>query len=96
MKRLIASAGVGMVVACASFAAAAKPSDPIERSLRIGTGAVRDDVLTAAAGDTSAKNVTPQRSSAADGGRTSMRCREGTASGIFSSASSNRSPIDVD
>jgi hypothetical protein len=62
MKRLIASAGIGMVVACASFAAAAKPSDPIERSLRIGTGAVRDDVLTAAAGDTSAKNVTPQRS----------------------------------
>jgi hypothetical protein len=61
MKRLIAAAGMGMVI-CAAFAAAAKPSDSIERSLRMVTDAVRDDVRTAAVGDTSAKNASQQRS----------------------------------
>jgi hypothetical protein len=56
MKRLIAAAGVAMVVICAAFAAAAKSSDSIERSL------ARDDVRTAAVGDTSAENASPQRS----------------------------------
>jgi hypothetical protein len=62
MKRLIAAAGMGMVAICAAFAAAAKPSDSIERSLRMVTDAVRDDVRTAAVGDTSAKNASQQRS----------------------------------
>lgn len=35
MKRLIAAAGVGMVVICAAYAAAAKPSDSIERRLKM-------------------------------------------------------------
>jgi hypothetical protein len=61
MKRLIA-AGMGMVVICAAFAAAAKPSDSIERSLRMVTDDVKDDVRTAAVGDTSAKNASQQRS----------------------------------
>jgi len=61
MKRLIAAA-VGTVVICAAFVAAAKPVDSIERSLRMVTDAVRDDVHTAAADDTSAKNASPQRS----------------------------------
>jgi hypothetical protein len=62
MKCLIAATGVGMVVICAAFAAAAKPGDSIERSLRMVTNAVRDDVRTAAVGDASAKNASPQRS----------------------------------
>jgi len=62
MKCLIAAAGVGMVVICAAFAAAAKSSDSIEWGLRMVTDAVRDDVRTAAVGDTSAKNASPQRS----------------------------------
>ena len=62
MKRLIVAAGVGSVVICAAFAAAAKPGDSIERSLRMVTDAVRDDVRTAALDDTSIKNASPQRS----------------------------------
>jgi len=62
MKRLVAAAGVGMLVICAAFAAAAKPGDSIGRSLRMVTDAVRDDVRTAAVGEASAKNASPQRS----------------------------------
>ena len=62
MKCLIAAAGVGMVLICVAFAAAAKPSDSIERGLKMDTGAVRDDVRTAAVGEASAKNASPQRS----------------------------------
>jgi hypothetical protein len=62
MKRLIAVTGVGMVVMCAAFAAAAKPGASVEHSLGMVTDAVRDDVRTAAAGDTSAKNASPQSS----------------------------------
>jgi len=62
MKRLIAVAGAGIMVICAAFAAAAKPGASVERSLGMVTDAVRDDVRTAAAGDTSAKNASPQRS----------------------------------
>ena len=62
MKRLIAVAGVGIVVICAAFAAAAKPSATTERIPRMVTDAVRDDVRTAAVGETSAKNASPQRS----------------------------------
>jgi hypothetical protein len=62
MKGLIAAAGVGVVVICAAFAAAAKPGGSIERSLRMVSDAVRDDVRTAAVGDASAKNASPQRS----------------------------------
>jgi hypothetical protein len=62
MKRLVAAAGVGMVAICVAFAAAAKPGDSIERSLRMVTDAVRNDVRTAAVADTSAKNASPQRS----------------------------------
>jgi hypothetical protein len=62
MKRLIAAAGVGMVVICVAFAAAAKSNGSIERSPRMVTDAVRDDVRTVAVGDTSAKDASPQRS----------------------------------
>jgi len=62
MKRLIAVAGVGIVVVCAAFAAAAKPGASTERIPRMVTDAVRDDVRTAAVGETSAKNASPQRS----------------------------------
>ena len=62
MKCLIAAAGVGMVVICAAFAAAAKSSDSIEGGLRMVTDAVRDDVRTAAVGEASAKDASPQRS----------------------------------
>ncbi len=62
MKRLVAAAGVGMVVICVAFAAAAKPGASIERSLRMVADAVMDDVRTAAVGNTSAKNASPQRS----------------------------------
>jgi hypothetical protein len=62
MKRLIAVAGMEMVVTCAAFAAAAKTSDSIERCLKMVTDAVRNDVRTAAVGDTSATNASPQRS----------------------------------
>ena len=62
MKRLIAAAGVEMVVTCAAFAAAAKTSDSIERCLRMVTDAVRNDVRTAAVGDTSARIASLQRS----------------------------------
>jgi hypothetical protein len=61
MKRLIAAA-VGTVVICAAFAATAKPGGSIERSVRMATDAVRNDVRAAAVGDTSAKNASPQRS----------------------------------
>jgi hypothetical protein len=62
MKCLIAATGVGMVVICAAFAAAAKPGDSIERSPRMVADAVGDDVRTAAVGEASAKNASPQRS----------------------------------
>ena len=62
MKRLIAVAGVGIVVVCATFAAAAKPGASTERIPRMVTDAVMDDVRTAAVGDTSAKNASPERS----------------------------------
>ena len=62
MKRLIAVAGVGIVVTCTAFAAAAKPGASTERNLRMVTDAVMDDVRTAAVGETSAKNASPQRS----------------------------------
>ena len=62
MKRLIAVAGVGIVVICAAFAAAANPGASTERNLRMVTDAIMDDVRTAAVGDTSAKNASPQRS----------------------------------
>jgi hypothetical protein len=62
MKRLIAVAGVGIVVVCAAFAAAAKPGASTESIPRMVTDAVRDDVRTAAVGETSAKNASPQRS----------------------------------
>ena len=62
MKRLIAVAGVGIVVVCAAFAAAAKPGASTERIPRMVTDAVMDDVRTAAVGETSAKNASPQRS----------------------------------
>jgi hypothetical protein len=62
MKRLIAVAGVERVVTCAAFAAAAKTSDSIERCLKMVTDAVRNDVRTAAVGDTSARIVCLQRS----------------------------------
>src|SRR5258705_12947661 len=62
MKRLVAAAGVGMVVICVAFAAAEKPGASIERSLRMVADAVMDDVRTAAVGNTSAKNASPQRS----------------------------------
>ena len=62
MKCLIAATGVGMVVIWAAFAAAAKRGASIERSLRMVTDAVRDDVRTAAVGDATAKNASPQGS----------------------------------
>ena len=62
MKRLIAVAGVGIVVVCAAFAAAAKPGASTERNLRMVTDAVMDDVRTVAVDNTSAKNASPQRS----------------------------------
>ena len=62
MKRLIAVAGVATVVICAAFAAAAKPGASTERIPRMVTDAVRDDVRTAAVGETFAKNASPQRS----------------------------------
>ena len=62
MKRVTAVAGVGIVVICAAFAAAAKPGASMERNLRMVTDTVMDDVRTAAVGDTSAKNASPQRS----------------------------------
>jgi hypothetical protein len=62
MKRLIAVAGVGIVNICAASAAAAKPGAAIERSLRMATDTVEDDVRTAAVDNTSAKNASPQRS----------------------------------
>jgi hypothetical protein len=61
MKRLTAVAGVGAVVICAALGAAAKPGASIERSLRMVTDAVMDDVRTAAVDNTSAKNTGPQR-----------------------------------
>ena len=51
MKRLIAVAGVGIVVICAAFAAAAKPGASTERIPRMVTDAVMDDVRTAAVGE---------------------------------------------
>ena len=90
MKCLIAATGVGMVVVCAAFAAAAKPSDSIERSLRMVTDAVRDDVRTVAVGEASGKNASPQRSR----GNAFMCGRRGGASEIFGCARSNRNPID--
>ena len=60
MKRLIAVAGVGIVVVCAAFAAAAKPGASTERIPRMVTDAVMDDVRTAAVGETSAKKASPQ------------------------------------
>jgi len=62
MKRLTAVAGVGTVVICAAFATAAKPGDSIERSLKMVTDTVMDDVRTAAVDDTAAGNASPQRS----------------------------------
>jgi hypothetical protein len=62
MKRLTAVAGVGTVVICAAFAAAAKPSASIERSQRMVTDTVLDDVRIAAVDDTSARNASPQTS----------------------------------
>jgi len=60
MKRLVVAAGVGIAVMCASFAVA-KPSDSVERSPKMVSDAVKDDVRIAAAGDTSAKDAAPQR-----------------------------------
>jgi hypothetical protein len=95
MKRLTAVAGVGTVVICAAFAAAAKPSTSVERSLRMVTDTVMDDVLTQPW--TILLPGMPARKgrieSAADG-RTRLRCREGKASEIFGCASNNRNPID--
>lgn len=62
MKRLSAVASVGTVVIFAAFAAAAKPGASIEPNLGMVTDAVVHDVHTAAAGDASAKNASPQRS----------------------------------
>ena len=62
MRRLIAATGVGMVVMCTAFAAAAKPGDFIERSVRMDTDSARDGVRTAAAGGTSAETASVQRS----------------------------------
>jgi hypothetical protein len=61
MKRLIAGAGVGIVVVCAAFAAAAKPGASTERIPRMVTDAVMDDVRTAAVAETSAKNASPAK-----------------------------------
>ena len=96
MKRLIAAAGVEMVVTCAAFAAAAKTSNSIERCLRMVTDAVRNDVRTAAVGDTSARSASLQRSHRVRSRRRphAKRCREGRASEIFGCASNNRYPID--
>jgi hypothetical protein len=62
MKRLTAVVGVGTVVICAAFATAAKPGDSIERSLKMVTDTVMDDVRIAAVDDTAARNASPQRS----------------------------------
>ena len=59
MKRLVVAAGVGIAVMCASFAVA-KPSGSNERSPKMVSDAVKDDVRIAAAGDTSARDVGPQ------------------------------------
>ena len=50
------------MVICAALVADANPSDSFERSVRMVTDAVRNDVRTAAVSDTSAKNASPQRS----------------------------------
>jgi hypothetical protein len=51
-----------MVVICAAFAAVAKSSNSVGRSLRMDTNAVRNDYRIAAAGDKSAKNASLERS----------------------------------
>ena len=96
MKRLIAAAGVEMVVTCAAFAAAAKTSDSIERCLRMVTDAVRTMSVPQPwaillPGLPACKD---RIESAADGDRTRIRCREGRANEIFGCASNNRNPID--
>jgi hypothetical protein len=44
MKRVIAVAGVAMVFLCAASVVGAEPRDPVERSQRMDTDAIRDDV----------------------------------------------------
>jgi hypothetical protein len=44
MKRVIAVAGVAIVFLCAASVAGAEPRDSVERSQRLDTDAIRDDV----------------------------------------------------
>jgi hypothetical protein len=46
MKRVIAVAGVATVFLCAASAVCAEPRDSVERSQRMDTDAIRDDVRT--------------------------------------------------
>jgi hypothetical protein len=46
MKRVIAAAGVATVFLCAASAVRAEPRDSVERSQRMDTDAIRDDVRT--------------------------------------------------
>ena len=46
MKRAIAVAGIAMVFLCASPVVGAEPLDSVERSQRMDTDAIRDDVRT--------------------------------------------------
>jgi hypothetical protein len=44
MKRVITAVGVAMVFLCAASVVAAEPRDAVERSQRLDTDAIRDDV----------------------------------------------------
>jgi hypothetical protein len=44
MKRFIAAAGAATVLLCAASAVTAEPRDSVERSQRMDTDAIRDDV----------------------------------------------------
>jgi len=44
MKRVIVTAGVGIMVICVAFAAAADPHDFVERGQRLKTDAIRDNL----------------------------------------------------
>ena len=46
MKRVIVAAGVAMVFLYAASVVGAEPRDPVERSQRMDTDAIRDDVRT--------------------------------------------------
>ena len=46
MKRLMAAAGATTVLLCAASAVTAEPRDSVERSQRMDTDAIRDDVRT--------------------------------------------------